>query len=271
MGFLSFWNWTLLTPTSPPGQLFILPLHCISLPQALGWKPGLGAGSGAPGQVLLLCLPWPLPPVLGPCHVDVSALSTVSSCFTFLQANVALWTILQLPWCPRTVRECFPNLFVHLLFQMFFNTVHRLEEDDTFWRECQDQHSLPTNPNRFAVLTIKALLCHLQCEGVVMALECKCGWDTLLNADTQHYAVGLLAREMGSACTVWCCSIVCCLLELLSEEMCPWELPAMVFLVEAKRMCSLTESLVQLLWDADGELVRMTATVLEFLSLEKDI
>ncbi|XP_017684041.1 PREDICTED: uncharacterized protein LOC108503999 isoform X2 [Lepidothrix coronata] len=236
MGFLSFWNWTLLTPTSPPGQLFILPLHCISLPQALGWKPGLGAGSGAPGQ-----------------------------------ANVALWTILQLPWCPRTVRECFPNLFVHLLFQMFFNTVHRLEEDDTFWRECQDQHSLPTNPNRFAVLTIKALLCHLQCEGVVMALECKCGWDTLLNADTQHYAVGLLAREMGSACTVWCCSIVCCLLELLSEEMCPWELPAMVFLVEAKRMCSLTESLVQLLWDADGELVRMTATVLEFLSLEKDI
>ncbi|KFW85199.1 hypothetical protein N305_02999, partial [Manacus vitellinus] len=70
-------------------------------------------------------------------------LSAVSSCFTFLQANVALWTALQLPWCPRTVRKCFPSLFVHLLFQVFFNTVHRLEEDDAFWKECQDQHSLP--------------------------------------------------------------------------------------------------------------------------------
>ncbi|XP_064516502.1 uncharacterized protein LOC135416980 isoform X2 [Pseudopipra pipra] len=302
---LSFWNWTLLTPTSPPGQLFIFPQHCISLPQALGWKPGLGAGSGAPGQVLFLCLPWPLPPALGPCHMDVSALSAVSSCFTFLQTNVALWTALQLPWCPRTVRECFPSLFVHLLFQVFFNAVHRLEEDDAFWRECQDQHSLPTNANRFAVLTIQALLCHLRCEGVVMALERKCGWDTLLNADTHHCAVGLLA------------STVCCLLELLSEEMCPWELPAMAFLVEvlvdldvtecgesilqilsrhlwsecpemrcqvlrglmvlsqdpvmARRMGSLTESLEELLWDADRELVRMTATVFEFLSSEKDI
>ncbi|XP_064516505.1 uncharacterized protein LOC135416980 isoform X3 [Pseudopipra pipra] len=201
--------------------------------------------------------------------------------------------------------------------KVFFNAVHRLEEDDAFWRECQDQHSLPTNANRFAVLTIQALLCHLRCEGVVMALERKCGWDTLLNADTHHCAVGLLAREIVCICTPWFCSTVCCLLELLSEEMCPWELPAMAFLVEvlvdldvtecgesilqilsrhlwsecpemrcqvlrglmvlsqdpvmARRMGSLTESLEELLWDADRELVRMTATVFEFLSSEKDI
>ncbi|XP_027488941.1 maestro heat-like repeat-containing protein family member 6, partial [Corapipo altera] len=41
--------------------------------------------------------------------------------------------------------------------------------------------------------------------------------------------------------------------------------------VMAKRMCSLTESLVQLLWDADGELLRRTVSVLGFLFSDKDI
>ncbi|XP_027563310.1 maestro heat-like repeat-containing protein family member 7, partial [Neopelma chrysocephalum] len=222
-----------------------------------------------------------------------------------LAATLALWKILHLLCCTRAVRGCFPNLFVHLLFQVFLSTVQMPEEVDTFWRECRKQRSLPTQPNRFAALTLKALLRRLRCESVLVAMERKCGWDTLLNADTHHYAVGLLA------------SIVCCLLELLSEEMCPWELPAMAFLVEAlaylevtdcgesilpilsrhlwsecpemrrqvlrglvvlsqdavtaKRMRSLTQSLVQLLWDADGELVRMSVTVLGFLLSDKDI
>ncbi|XP_064513111.1 maestro heat-like repeat-containing protein family member 6 isoform X2 [Pseudopipra pipra] len=222
-----------------------------------------------------------------------------------LAATLAFWKILHLLCCTRAVRGCFPNLFVHLLFQVFFSTVQMLEEVDTLWRECRKQHSLPTNPNRFAVLTIKALLHRLRCESVLVAMERKRGWDTLLSADTHHYAVGLLA------------SIVCCLLELLSEEMCPWELPAMAFLVEAlvylevtdcgesilpilsrhlwsecpemrrqvlrglvvlgqdavmaKRMRSLTQSLVQLLWDADVELVRMTVALLGFLLSDKDI
>ncbi|XP_032549091.1 maestro heat-like repeat-containing protein family member 6 [Chiroxiphia lanceolata] len=234
-----------------------------------------------------------------------------------LAATVALWKILHLLCCTRAVRVCFPNLFVHLLFQVFFSTVQMPEEVDTLWRECRKQRNLPSKPNRFAVLTLKALLRRLRCESVLVALERKCGWDTLLNADTHHYAVGLLAREMGSVCTPWCCGIVCCLLELLSEEMCPWELPAMAFLVEAlvyldvrecgesvlqilsrhlwsecpemrrqvlkglvvlsqdavmaKRMCSLTESLVQLLWDADGELVGRTVSVLGFLFSDKGI
>ncbi|KAJ7397504.1 hypothetical protein BTVI_134867 [Pitangus sulphuratus] len=149
-----------------------------------------------------------------------------------LAATVALWKILQMLVCTCTLKTCFPKLFVHLLFQVFFSTVHMLEEVDTFWRECQKQGSLPTNANSFAVLTIKTLLRRLQCETVLMAMARKCGWDTLLNADTHHYAVGLLAREMGCACTALCCSTVCCLLELLSEEMCPWDLPAMAFLVE---------------------------------------
>ena len=44
------------------------------------------------------------------------------------------------------------------------------------------------------MLTIKALLRCLRCESVLVAVERKRGWDTLLNADTHHYAVGLLAR-----------------------------------------------------------------------------
>ncbi|XP_050195822.1 maestro heat-like repeat-containing protein family member 6 [Myiozetetes cayanensis] len=149
-----------------------------------------------------------------------------------LAATVALWKILQMLVCTRAVKTCFPKLFVHLLFQVFFSTEHMLEEVDTFWRECQKQGSLPTKPNSFAVLTIKALLRRLRCETVLMAMERKRGWDTLLNADTHHYAVGLLAREMGCACTPLCCSTVWCLLELLSEELCPWDVPAMAFLVE---------------------------------------
>ncbi|XP_064291577.1 uncharacterized protein LOC135309356 [Passer domesticus] len=46
----------------------------------------------------------------------------------------------------------------------------------------------------FAVQTMKAQLYRLQCDKEVMAVECKRGWDTLLCAHTQHYAVGLLAR-----------------------------------------------------------------------------
>ena len=42
--------------------------------------------------------------------------------------------------------------------------------------------------------TLKSLLSFLECEDVVMAMERKRGWDTLLCVDTQHYAEGLLAR-----------------------------------------------------------------------------
>lgn len=42
--------------------------------------------------------------------------------------------------------------------------------------------------------TIKALLCRVQWDSEVVAVQRKGGWDTLLCADTHHYAVGLLAR-----------------------------------------------------------------------------
>lgn len=41
---------------------------------------------------------------------------------------------------------------------------------------------------------MKALFCQLGRDKKLVALEHKRVWDTMLCADTQHYAVGLLAR-----------------------------------------------------------------------------
>ncbi|XP_063256228.1 maestro heat-like repeat-containing protein family member 6 [Prinia subflava] len=149
-----------------------------------------------------------------------------------LAATVALWRIFSLTRCPVTVLEYFPHLFLRLLFQIYISTLDTSEEVDTFWKGCQEQHGLATDPNRFALHTLKTLLCRLQCEQVVLAMERKCGWDTLLCAGTHHYAVGLLAREMRHASIIWCYSIAYCLFDLFSTDISDWDLPAMAFLVE---------------------------------------
>ncbi|XP_039245952.1 maestro heat-like repeat-containing protein family member 6 isoform X1 [Pipra filicauda] len=223
-----------------------------------------------------------------------------------LAATVALWEILQLShsWCPGGVKDNFPRLLLTLLFQVFISTEEMSEEVETFWRQCREQRSLPPNPNRFAVQTVKALLRQLLGEDVLMAIGRKCGWDMLLKADSHHYAVGLLAREL---CRVSCSfgrSIAVSLLPRLSRGEPLWELPALAFLVEvlhclnprqcgpsvlqiisrhlrsqcparrrlalrglvvlsrdpamAKSMRSLSESLLELLQDADTDAVQMT-------------
>ncbi|CAN8175149.1 unnamed protein product [Coccothraustes coccothraustes] len=111
-----------------------------------------------------------------------------------LAASVVMWKMLQEPHVPRVVMAYFPRLFLHLLFQVFFSTEEMPEEVDTFWKECQEEHGLATSPNRFAVRTLKSLLCRKQRKDVVVSMERKRCWDTLLCADTRHYAVGLLAR-----------------------------------------------------------------------------
>ncbi|XP_064291592.1 uncharacterized protein LOC135309373 [Passer domesticus] len=228
-----------------------------------------------------------------------------------------MWKILQVPCVPCVVTAYFPRLFVHLLFQVFFSTEEMPEEVDTFWKECQEEHGLATSPNRFAVQTLKSLLCLLQCEDVVVAMECRCGWDTLLCVDTCHYAVGLLAREISSVSIPSCSRILRYLLWLLSTQEPHWDLPALAFFVEVlecldlsehdaervlqifsrylqneckerrrlvlkallkltddplmtKKMWSLTESLVELLQDADGETVKITVMVLSFIVMDKD-
>ncbi|XP_031971217.1 uncharacterized protein LOC116446882 isoform X2 [Corvus moneduloides] len=233
-----------------------------------------------------------------------------------LAATVVMWKILQVPCVPQAVTVYLPRLFVHLLFQVFFSTGEMPEEVDDLWRVCRKEHGLPTNPSRFALQTLRALLC-LEYEDMVTAMDRKRGWDALLCADTQHDAVALLAREVSCVSIPLCSGIALHLLGLLSAEEPRWDLPALAFLVEvlecldlrecggsvveisskylqserrqmrrlalrallvlrddpsmAERTWSLTESLVKLLWDTDGEIVGMTLVVLGFLFLDKDI
>ncbi|XP_050195372.1 maestro heat-like repeat-containing protein family member 6 [Myiozetetes cayanensis] len=234
-----------------------------------------------------------------------------------LAATRVIWEILRLPWCPEPVLKYFPRLLVDLLFQVFMSTKQMPEEVASFWRGCQEKSSLTRNPNRFAVQTVRALLRRLQRVNLVMAMERKRGWDTLLSADTHHYAVGLLAREMRRTSSPLCSPVALCLLGVLIREKPRWEVPAMAFLVEvldyldmiecgdgilqilsrdlaneckerrrlairgfvmlskdpmmARRMCSLSGSLVQLLWDADVEVVELALPIFLNMLRKKDI
>ncbi|XP_051647068.1 uncharacterized protein LOC127472609 isoform X28 [Manacus candei] len=149
-----------------------------------------------------------------------------------LAATLALWTIVQEPQCPGPLMEYSPHLLVALLFQVFITTEQMSEEVDSFWRGCREEHDLPIDPNRFAVLSMKALLCCLHCEDVVRSVDHNRGWARLLNARSRRYAVALLAREMRRVSSPLCSRITLHLLELLSREEPCWDLPAMAFLVE---------------------------------------
>ncbi|XP_071311443.1 maestro heat-like repeat-containing protein family member 7 [Agelaius tricolor] len=158
-----------------------------------------------------------------------------------LAATVVMWKILQMPYVPHVVTVHFPRLFVHLLFQVLFSTLDMPEVADTFWKGCQQQHGLATDPNSFAEQTLKALLCRLHYEDVVVAMEDKRGWDTLLCADTHHCAVGMLAREMHHASKASCSAVAFHLLGLLRKDMPCGDLAAMAFLVEILDCLNLSE------------------------------
>ncbi|KAM4752102.1 maestro heat-like repeat-containing protein family member 7 [Cyanocitta cristata] len=234
-----------------------------------------------------------------------------------LAATLALWVIVQVPRCHEAMNLYSSRIFVALLSHVVITTQQMPEEVDHFWRACREEHRLPTNPNRFAVQAMKVLLCRLRCANEVVAMERKRGWDTLLCADTQHYAVGLLAREMRRVSLPMCSGIALCLLGLLSREEPRWDLPFLAFLVEvlncldlrecsdsvlemmsryllsecrqrcrlalrglvvlsedpamARRMGSLSQRLVELLGDEDGEVVRMSLSVFMNVLENKDI
>ncbi|XP_033371971.1 maestro heat-like repeat-containing protein family member 7 [Parus major] len=164
---------------------------------------------------------------------------------------------------------------------------------------------------------MKALFCRLRCDSVVMQMGRKCGWDTLLHADTQHYAVGLLAREMHRDLIPLCSRMACHLLGLLSKSGHRCDLHFLAFLVEvldcldlsqcrdsvleimsrylqnecrerrrlalrglvvlirdpstARRIGILSQRLVYVLGDADGEVVRMSLCVFSNVLQHKDI
>ncbi|XP_023773449.1 maestro heat-like repeat-containing protein family member 9, partial [Cyanistes caeruleus] len=153
-----------------------------------------------------------------------------------LAATVVMWKFLQVPCVPRVVNVYFPRLVVHLLFQVFFSTLDISEDLNAFWKGCQEQHGLAISPSRFAVRALKSLLCRMHYEQVVLSMERKCGWDTLLCADTHHHAVGLLAREISCVSRRLCSRIARYLLRVLSTQEARWDLPALAFLVEVSPM-----------------------------------
>ncbi|XP_039238737.1 maestro heat-like repeat-containing protein family member 6 [Pipra filicauda] len=190
-----------------------------------------------------------------------------------LAATRVIWEILQVLQCTEPLKKYSTRLVVDLLFQISISPEQTPEEVDTLWRECQKQYDLPTDSKRFAVLTMKALLCYLECEDVVLSMERKRGWDTLLSADTHHYAVGLLAREMRRASSPLYYPIARCLLRLLSREKTCWELPAMAFVVEVLDCPNMTEwsdSVLEILsrrlWSQCTEMRRLVLRGLVVLS-----
>ncbi|KAM3667260.1 maestro heat-like repeat family member 5 [Ammospiza maritima maritima] len=169
----------------------------------------------------------------------------------------------------------------------------------------------------FAVQAMKALLCQLHCDNEVMSMERKHGWDTMLCAHTQHYAMGLLAREMRRRLVPLCPRIALHLLRQLSSQDPYRDLPFLAFLVEVlecldlrecgdrvlkvlarhlhsecrergrlalrglmvvskdpfmgRRMCVLSQRLVDVLADEDVEVVRMSLCVFVNVLQYKDI
>ncbi|XP_032535431.1 maestro heat-like repeat-containing protein family member 9 [Chiroxiphia lanceolata] len=213
-----------------PADAVVTLLHCApscDRAAAIMWRTITSSGRTVVKvlpQLLCVMEDWPL-------H-SMSASDGDKTDVFALAATRVIWEILQMFRFPESWIEYSPHLLVALLFQILVSTEQTPEEVNTFWRGCRQQHNLPTEPNRFALLTLKALLCHLECEEVVVSMERKCGWDTLLSADTHHYAVGLLAREMSRVSGPLCSRITLHLLELLSREEPHLELLTLAFLVE---------------------------------------
>ncbi|RMB92776.1 hypothetical protein DUI87_30826 [Hirundo rustica rustica] len=234
------------------------------------------------------------------------------------QATLAVWVIVQVPECHEAMSLYSSHLFVALLFHVVITTQQTPPEElANFWRACREEHRLPSDPNRFAVQALKSLLFQLRCDNEVMAMERKHGWDGLLSAQTQHYAMGLLAREMRRVLIPLCSHIALHLLQLLSIHEPRWDLPFLAFFVEvlecldftkcgdsvheiasrhlqsecrerrrlalrglvvlskdplmARRICSLSQNLLELLGDADGDVVFLTLRVFTNLLQNKNI
>ncbi|XP_059724145.1 uncharacterized protein LOC132338513 [Haemorhous mexicanus] len=235
-----------------------------------------------------------------------------------MAAALVIWVIIQVPECHEAMILYSSRLFVALLFHVVITTQQMPPvEASNFWKACQEEHRLPSKPNRFAVQAMKALLCRLRCDNEVMSMERKRGWDTLLCAQTQHYAMGLLAREMRRNLIPLCSRIAVHLLRQLNRQDPSWDLPFLAFLVEvlecldlrecggsvlkillrylhskcrerhrlalralvvlskdalmARRMCCLSPSLLELLDDADGEVVSMSLHIFTNVLQHKDI
>nr|XP_041577553.1 uncharacterized protein LOC121471222 [Taeniopygia guttata] len=128
-------------------------------------------------------------------------------------------------------------------------------------------HCAPTC-DRFAVQAMKALLCQLQWDHVLVAMERKRGWDTMMRAITQEYGLGLLAREMWRVLIPLCSHTALHLLRHLSKENPCYDLIFLTVLVEILECLDLSKCrgsvlktmsrLLELLGAPDVEVVSMS-------------
>ncbi|XP_064291611.1 uncharacterized protein LOC135309398 isoform X2 [Passer domesticus] len=166
-----------------------------------------------------------------------------------LAATLVIWVIVS--ECHKAMIPYSGRLFVALLFHIVITTQQMPpEEAGHFWKACREEHRLPRKPSRFAVQAMKALLYRLRCDKEVMAVERKRGWDTLLRAHTQHYAVGLLAREMRRIFIPFCSLIALHLLKELHRADPYWDLPFLAFLVEVFEcldLCKCGDSILEIM------------------------
>ncbi|XP_064244300.1 maestro heat-like repeat-containing protein family member 6 [Passer domesticus] len=167
-----------------------------------------------------------------------------------LAATLVLWRIAPMSEWHDAILLHSPQLFVDLLLQIFTTTEQMPEDAETrsFWRVCWEEHGLPSDPNRFAAQTMKALLSQLGFDKKLVALEHLQVWDALLSPDTQHEAAGLLAREMRHGLSPLCPHMASHLLSLLIGKQPRWELPALAFLVELLECLDLSQHGPSALW-----------------------
>ncbi|NWR67102.1 MROH5 protein, partial [Bucorvus abyssinicus] len=143
--------------------------------------------------------------------------------------------------CPWEVEKLFPQLFVALLLQVSFTTELTQQEVHTFWQ----QHQL--TPIRSAVQSMKALLCSMGFESLVLRTEQLGGWDALLSTQTHLMGVRSVARVMMETPRPLHSAIFCHLGELLRAEEPSWEMVAMVFFTEMLDCMDLSEDLDRVL------------------------
>eukprot|EP00075_Anas_platyrhynchos_P028570 XP_027317823.1 uncharacterized protein LOC113844180 [Anas platyrhynchos] len=111
-----------------------------------------------------------------------------------LAATRVLWELLRPANYPMEQEMSFSLPLMVLLFQIFASAQQTPEEVETFFRECQQEEGIATSPSRFALLTLKALLCRVGYDMLVLELGKRNIWEMLLHAESHHWAVGLLAR-----------------------------------------------------------------------------
>ncbi|RMC18259.1 hypothetical protein DUI87_04141 [Hirundo rustica rustica] len=113
-----------------------------------------------------------------------------------LAATLAVWVIVQVPECHEAMNLYSSHLFVALLFHVVITTQQTPPEElANFGEHAGRNIAFPATPT---VQALKSLLFRLRCDNEVMAMERKHGWDGLLSAQTQHYAMGLLARSLSA-------------------------------------------------------------------------